>query len=119
MAEINNLFHRGSGHQAERSAGELERVNVSAHGFKDVLKIALAHGRVVRPADFSHPGSPRLRRPIVDSKEWKCAILVTSLHIAALPLPQHPPAPSPAQEARSGAERGSYRDFPQLRRSSP
>ena len=48
VAEVDQLADDLPRHEAERPAGELERVHVGAHRLQDILQVALAHRRCSR-----------------------------------------------------------------------
>jgi len=52
MAKIDNLSYDSLGHEAKRTAGELERINVASHCFEKVFEMASAVSGVIGPADF-------------------------------------------------------------------
>ena len=60
VGDLDDLAQRALGHQRERAAGELQRVDVLAHRVEHVLEVARSHHRVVGPADLGHAARSRL-----------------------------------------------------------
>lgn len=80
----------------ERSAGELQAIDVVADGFENVLEISRPDHRVVGPADFSEAAPPRLAAARVDGNCGEC----TSAHGRILAVVS--PRPTVRHVGRSG-----------------
>jgi hypothetical protein len=76
MCKVNELPYSGFRNQAERTAGELEAVNVDAHGLEEVLEMAFAVGGVVGSADFSDADFSEFGAPGVGADEAEAILRV-------------------------------------------
>ena len=102
VAEVNKLPQSVLGEKRERPPRELDAINMIPHPtpvsistltdtfhrmqdenlswgnsrFKNILKMPLSHGRIIRPPNLCHPRLPRLRRPRVMPDEAEPVVLV-------------------------------------------
>ena len=75
VGDLEDLAQGRLGHQRERAAGELQRVDVLAHRVEHVLEVARSHHRVVGAADLGHAARARLWRAVVCAQERECKLV--------------------------------------------
>jgi hypothetical protein len=80
MAYIDDAANDTPRHQRERSACELERVNVVAHLLEDVFEIARAGRRVVRAAHLGHAARAGFALTLVDPQEREGSLVFGGVH---------------------------------------